>query len=256
MTSLKLSHPDQAIGQIAEFLRKTFAQAGKTKAVVAVSGGIDSAVSLTLLTQALGAGDVFPVFLPYHDQDTTDAKEIAQWNEIDPQNWREINIGPVVDQLQETLLIDAADKVRLGNVMARTRMIAVFDLAKKLDGLVCGTENKSEHYLGYFTRFGDGASDIEPLINLYKTQVKELARELRIPDKFITKIPSAGLWTGQTDEQELGFSYEDADKVMMQLIDQEKEPEEIKNVDQKIVKQVIVQVNRMRFKHEVPYTLN
>lgn len=255
MKSLKLSHPDQTISQIAEFLRKTFAQAGKTKAVVAVSGGIDSAVSLTLIVQALSADNVFPVFLPYHDQDTTDAKEIAQWNKIDRQNWREINIGLAVDQLQESLLINAADKVRLGNVMARARMIAVFDLAKKIDALVCGTENKSEHYLGYFTRFGDGASDVEPLIGLYKTNVKELARELKIPEKFITKVPSAGLWTGQTDEQELGFSYEDADKVMIQLVDQEKSPEEIKNVDQKIVERVIDQINRMRFKHEVPYTL-
>ncbi|KKU17919.1 MAG: NH(3)-dependent NAD(+) synthetase [Candidatus Pacebacteria bacterium GW2011_GWA1_46_10] len=241
--------------QLVRFLQQTYQQAGKTRGVIAVSGGIDSAVSLTLLTQALGAGDVYPVFLPYHEQDTTDAKEIAAWNEIPKQNWREINIGSTVDQFQATLLIDAADKIRLGNVMARVRMIAVFDLAKKMAALVCGTENKSEHYLGYFTRYGDGASDVEPLVGLYKTQVRELARKLKIPEKFITQVPSAGLWTGQTDEKELGFTYEDADKVMTQLIDQSKKPDEVTGVDKKIVKQVIDQINRTRFKHVVPYTL-
>jgi len=139
--------------------------------------------------------------------------------------------------------------------MARVRMIAVFDLAKKMAALVCGTENKSEHYLGYFTRYGDGASDVEPLVGLYKTQVRELARKLKIPEKFITQVPSAGLWTGQTDEKELGFTYEDADKVMTQLIDQSKKPDEVTGVDKKIVKQVIDQINRTRFKHVVPYTL-
>jgi NAD+ synthase len=128
---------------------------------------------------------------------------------------------------------------------------------KKLKALVCGTENKSEHYLGYFTRFGDGASDLEPILGLYKTQVRELAEHLKLPEKYLEKAPSAELWQGQTDEQELGFSYEDADRVMAELIDHKKPIEEIKveGVDDATVGRIIARVKATEFKHQVPYKL-
>lgn len=255
MSDLKLPEPARIVDELTNFLRQTFSQIGKAKAVIAVSGGIDSALALTLLAQALGPGDVFPIFLPYHEQNMKDAKKIADWNEVPRENWREINIGPAVDKLAKTLLITAADRMRLGNVMARTRMIVVFDLAKKLDALVCGTENKSEHYLGYFTRFGDAASDVEPLSGLYKTQVRQLAKHLRLPAVFLKKAPSAGLWHKQTDENELGFTYDQADRVMNQLIDQGKKISEIKGVKPGIVEKIIKQIERMGFKNQVPYTL-
>jgi NAD+ synthase len=254
MIDLHLENPQQAKEQLVGFLKTTYTNAGKTQAVMAVSGGIDSALALTLLTEALGENRVFPVFLPYHDQDMADAKEIARWNKIPERNWREIPIGQSVDQLARNLLIDAEDQVRLGNVMARLRMIAVFDLAKKLDALVCGTENKSEHYLGYFTRFGDGASDVEPILGLYKTQVRQLAEFLKLPLVFLDKAPSAGLWAEQTDEAELGFSYEDADRVLMQLIDEQRGATEIEGVDPTTAQKVAKRVASMCFKHEVPYS--
>ena len=124
-----------------------------------------------------------------------------------------MNIGKAVDELAATLGA-ADDQLRLGNIMARVRMICLYDLAKQLDALVCGTENKSEKYLGYFTRFGDEASDIEPIMHLYKTEVYELAKHLGIPGAIVAKPPSADLWSEQTDERELGFSYKEADQVL------------------------------------------
>jgi NAD+ synthase len=159
-----------------------------------------------------------------------------------------INIGQMLDAAVKSLQV--ADELRRGNIMARMRMIAVYDLAKKLDALVCGTENKSEKYLGYFTRFGDEASDIEPLQHLYKTQVRRLVEYLQMPSIFLEKPPSAGLWQGQTDEQELGFSYEDADKALAELIDGTNE-----NSDQLVKEKVHARVKSQHFKHEVPYTL-
>jgi NAD+ synthase len=136
-------------------------------------------------------------------------------------------------------------------------MMLVFDTAKRLDALVCGTENKSEHFLGYYTRFGDAASDIEPIAHLYKTNVRELAEYLAFPSQFLTKSPSAGLWQGQTDEQEMGFSYEVADQVLHQLVDEHKQPEQIvlRDVKSEIVAAVIEQVKNNRFKFHVPYVL-
>ena len=134
--------------------------------------------------------------------------------------------------------------------MARVRMIAVFDLAKQLDALVCGTENKSEKYLGYFTRFGDEASDIEPIQHLYKTQVKVLARQLQLPPVFLQKAPSAGLWADQTDEKELGFSYEQADQVLVELIDGE-QSDPTAEIKEKVKQRIISQ----EFKRQAPYRL-
>lgn len=255
MESFKLQDPVQVVDQIISFIKSTYAKANKTKAVIAVSGGLDSAVSLTLLTKALGEQAVFPVLLPFQDQDMSDAKEIVEWNNISVDNTKEISITGVVDQLERTLFFGSGDKLRLGNMMARTRMIAVYDLAKSLDALVCGTENKSEHHLGYFTRFGDGASDLEPLLGLYKTQVRQLAKHLEIPQEIIDKDPSAGLWQGQVDEDELGFTYDDADRVMWQMIDQQKKQSEVRDVDPQVIQKVVERMEKMSFKHQVPYVL-
>lgn len=250
--------------QIISFIRQTFSSANPQKAIIAVSGGIDSAVVLSLLTRALSVEKVLPVLLPFGDQDMSDAKEICTWNGFSQEQWIEINIEQIVKKIAVTLNEDLSS-VRLGNIMARTRMIILFDLAKSHEALVVGTENKSENLLGYFTRFGDAASDLEPISHLYKTQVRQLAQELRLPDHFICKPPSAGLWANQTDEQELGFSYELADKVLIEIeeraISQKRKiielvEEELGKSNNDEIRQIIL--NRLKhnwFKQLVPFKI-
>lgn len=231
----------EKINKIVDWLRKIY---GDKPAVIAVSGGVDSAVALTLLVMALGREKVTPLCLPYGNQDMTDAKLIIRFNGVE-ERMITTNIGEMVDATANLLQVEDSS-VRKGNIMARSRMIILFDTAKRLGGLVCGTENKSEHHLGYFTRFGDSASDVEPLTGLYKTEVWEVAKALKLPEIFWTKAPSAGLWTGQTDEGEMGFSYIEADRVLKG---------EIGGLDAELVKRVKEMVERNKFKLLVPYMM-
>lgn len=245
--------------KIVSFLQETFTKTGKTSAVLAVSGGIDSALSLTLLSRALDKSQIWPILLPYGRQDMQDAEELLEYLQIPFENRKTLNISSMVDAACQSLTVDDEDKVRKGNIMARMRMIAVFDYAKAKDALVVGTENKSEHYLGYFTRFGDQASDVEPIISLYKTEVRQLAQQLEVPEIFLKKAPSAGLWQGQSDEEEFGFSYELADQVLHYLVDEKKSESELSEIfspeQTDLVKKVLSRVKAVDFKHQVPYAL-
>lgn len=247
------------VSLVVEFIRHIFSKNQKKNAVIAVSGGIDSAVSLSLLIQALPKEQIWPILLPYGRQDMTDAETILDFWQVPAENRKILNIASIVDATCKSLQITDTDKIRKGNVMARTRMITIFDYAKSKDALVVGTENKSEHYLGYFTRFGDQASDLEPLANLYKTQVRQLAREFNLPEIFLAKAPSADLWQDQSDEQELGFSYELADQVLTYLIDQKLKATDILQLfsqeKQALVNKILARVEAMAFKQQVPYTL-
>lgn len=247
----------QAQENIISFIRETFSRQNVHHAVIAVSGGIDSALALTLLTRALSFKQITPILLPYGKQNMNDAEAICEWNGFTKDQRVVFDIQPLVDTMCAQLTITHGDRVRKGNVMARVRMIVVYDYAKKQKALVCGTENKSEHYLGYFTRFGDAASDIEPISTLYKTQVREIAKELGIPNHIITKHPSAGLWDSQTDEQELGFSYKDADSVLEQFIDKNIAEDEIviPGVKKETVAAILRRVKSNAFKLQVPYEL-
>lgn len=237
--------PKKETEKIIEFIKHTFQTAGFTDAVIGVSGGVDSAVSFVLAVRALGAEHVYPLLLPYGALNTRgviDAMELIEKNKTPLSHIIRIDIKPAVDQV--TRVDPFMDKVRKGNIMARTRMIYLFDAAKKYKALVMGTENKSEYELGYFTRFGDEASDVEPLFHLYKTQIYELATFLQIPESIITKPPSADLWPEQTDEQELGFSYVDADEILAQE----------KPIDNKET-QILRRKNSSEFKHHLPFCL-
>ncbi|MFH1959581.1 MAG: NAD+ synthase [Patescibacteria group bacterium] len=250
-------NPQQIIDEIISFIKQTYIAQKKEIALIAVSGGIDSALSLTLVTRALSAKNIIPVMLPCGDQDLSDGEVMLKFNKIPQENWQVKNIKQVVDHAARIAGADVSDRVRLGNLMARTRMMIIYDLAKKYDALVCGTENKSEKYLGYFTRFGDEASDVEPIVGLYKTQVRQLGEFLDLPDQIRIKPPTAGLWEGQTDEQELGFTYEVADKVLMQIVDEKKSANEIfvNGVEPELVKKVLERVKKMKFKQQVPYVM-
>jgi NAD+ synthase len=215
---LEINAEEEAL-KIISFLRQTFLTQKIDKAVIGVSGGIDSAVSLTLLSKALTFENIQILHLPYFKEETDDINKLFEYLKIPASKLEIFSIKLMVDKIIDELKIPDNDLVRRGNIMARVRMISLFDTAKKQNGLVVGTENRSEHFLGYFTRFGDEASDIEPIAHLYKTQVYEIAKYLKIPQSIIDKAPSANLWADQTDEGQFGFTYEQADPVLFLYFD-------------------------------------
>jgi len=241
--------------KIIAFIKVTLEKQKIEKVVVGISGGIDSATSLYLLKKSIPLENINVVYLPYFDNYLSSINEIIEQIHLPSKQLTTISIKPIVDSMVKTLSIPDKDIVRKGNVMARVRMVILYDFAKKLNALVCGTENKSEYHLGYFTRFGDEASDIEPLQYLYKTQVYELAKYLGVPQSIIDKQPSANLWENQTDEDELGFSYEEADPVLYLYFDKKIPIEDIKKQGFGNAKKIIDFAEKNSYKHSAPYTL-
>lgn len=273
-------NPTETVSKIKEFIGSTVHTAGFSRIVVGLSGGIDSAVSASLAVKALGADNVFVGLFPYgelNEEGMEDAKIVVKELKIPADNVTLIDIKPLVDPIisaavgKVPIIAHDRDKssnnnsqknsgtvnLRKGNMMVRMRMILLYDLSKKYEALVLGTENKTEHLLGYFTRFGDEASDIEPIINLYKTQILELAKNLKLPDKIIRKAPTAGMWQGQTDEGEFGFTYRQADEILNLYFDQKKNEEEIAScgIGYDIIKKVLSKAKINSFKHITPYKL-
>lgn len=243
--------------EIEVFIKKTVREAGFNKVVIGLSGGIDSATVCFLAAKALGRENVIPVILPYgqlHKNHKDDAYLVINKLGIPKKNSAEINIQNAVEAI--THYDKNIDQLRKGNIMSRVRMIYLYDLAKKHHALVCGTENKTEHLLGYFTRHGDEASDLEPIQHLYKTEVFHLAKLcLGVPQQFLVKSPSAGLWEEQTDEAEFGFSYRDADKILYLKFNKKMSKGEISKktgIDNTIIEKVLARVAENAFKHQVP----
>lgn len=255
MHSILAINPEEEINKIVSFLQKTFAKQKIEKAVLGLSGGIDSATSLFLLSKVLPKEHIHVIHMPYFDQDTESLKAIVTAAGIPEKQLEIISIQNAVDALKKTLHVDEKQTVRLGNIMARVRMITLFDFARKINGLVVGTENKSEYHLAYFTRFGDEASDIEPIRQLYKTQVYTMATYLNVPQFVLDAKPTAGLWIGQTDESEFGFTYKDADEVFLRYFDR-KESVELIQKDVPNARQIIAWCNKNSFKHKVPYMID
>lgn len=253
--------PEEEIKKIDAFIQKIKRKTGRKKIILGVSGGIDSATSFNVIVRNYEKSDIIAVHLPYYEHSSDDFFETISPINLPPENILLSPIKDSVDAIAKSVVVsegrdDKLHRVRLGNIMARVRMIHLFDLAKKYDGLVCGTENRSEYYLGYFTRFGDAASDLEPIAHLYKTEIRELATFLGIPKKIVTKAPSAGLWDGQTDEEEFGFSYEEADPVLYYYFEQKRPLEEIISMGYLQGMRIIEHTLSQSFKHEVPYYLN
>lgn len=242
--------------QIIEFLQKTLAATPFSKYIVGMSGGIDSTVVATLITKSVGPQNLYCAFFPYRNLakgSLIKAKRVCDILTIPVQNRIEINIENIVDTIISQLQKDT-DNTRRGNIMARVRMILLYDQARKLKALVCGTENKSEHLLGYFTRFGDQASDVEPIRHLYKTQLKNIAQHLGIPKEIINSPPTAGLWPDQTDEGEFGFTYEEADKILFLRFDRNLSASKIVNngFSKDLVHKVLKRAEDNSFKHHLP----
>jgi NAD+ synthase len=229
-STLNSDHPlalnmDHVRSLLVQFVRDQVHHAGFTKAVIGLSGGIDSAVSTFIAAEALGAHNVLAVLMPYRTsspESLRDAETVVKQTGIRSVT---IDITPMVEPLFTSQNI--TDNLRRGNIMARERMIVLYDLSQKEKGLVIGTSNKTESLLGYGTLFGDTACAINPLGDLYKTHVWELAKELGVPAAIIAKKPTADLWQGQTDEAELGFSYHDVDRLLYCMVDERRTDEEL-----------------------------
>lgn len=242
--------------KIIDFLKKIQKKVKKQNVVLGLSGGVDSTTVYYLLTKAYKKENIFVLHLPY-DKPSYLIKDILEENPLKKENFIQISISSIVKKIAS--LVDFSDKknkkIRLGNIAARVRMILLFDMAKKTQGLVCGTENKSENLLGYFTRFGDAASDIEPIAHLYKTQVYQLAKFLKVPQKVIDAQPSANLWQGQTDEKEFGFSYQEADQVLYLFLEKKYSLNKIKKLGFKNGEKILNFYQKNLFKKSVPYSL-
>lgn len=197
---------------LAEKLRKTKAKGY----VLGVSGGIDSAVVLRLAVNAVGEKRVLGLILPETDSPEEDTRDAIELCEAMGVRHEVLDITDSVHAFRKTIG-GHVDQAALANIKARCRMILLYHKAGTQSRLVLGTSNKSEFLVGYFTKYGDGGADLEPIGDLYKTEVRELARFLGIPERILEKAPSAGLWKGQTDEGEMGITYEKLDAILFAL---------------------------------------
>ncbi len=214
----KLEIDAALVSRILEtFIREEITRTGFSRAVVGVSGGIDSATTVTLCARALGPENVLAVRMPYRTSSPSSLEDAQAVIDMLGIRHETVDITPMVEPFFE--VTPDMDKKRRGNVMARERMIVLYDRSAAFGGLVVGTGNKTELLLGYTTLFGDSACAINPLGDLYKCQVRQLAAYLGVPKRIIEKPPSADLWVGQTDEGELGFTYDEADQILYLLFD-------------------------------------
>ena len=237
---------------LVNFLREEICKVGYQRAVVGLSGGIDSAVSLALATEALGPRNVQAVVMPYRTSSAAseaDARRLAEQFGVAV---RKVEITPMIEPL-----ISANAQmlnVRRGNVMARMRMIVLYDQSEEFKALVVGTSNKTELLLGYGTLHGDMASALNPIGDLYKTQLRQLARAIGIPQPVIDKPPTADLWVGQTDESELGVTYEVADQILFMLVDERCQEQDViaAGFAPAIVRALNLRIRTNQFKRSLP----
>lgn len=253
MVDINLSlNTDLAREILAGFIKSEITRVGMTRAIINLSGGLDSALSCALAVEALGAENVFALRLPYRASSSDSLAHAQLMIDQFKIHAETIDITPMVDPL---IAHDPSmSNVRKGNIMARMRMIALYDQSEAFKALPVGTSNKTEILLGYSTLYGDSASAINPIGDLYKTQVRQLSRAMNIPAPIIDKPPSADLWADQTDEKELGFTYEEVDKLLYLLIDQRYSPQEAVEAgfDKKFVDTVTARIRRYQFKRMLP----
>lgn len=237
---------------LTSFISTEIRRTGIEHAVVALSGGLDSALSCYLAAEALGPENVLAVVMPYRSSSPDSIKDAQKVIDATGIQSLTFEITPMVEPLFERF--PDMNRVRKGNVMARARMIVLFDQSASFNGLVVGTSNKTEILLGYTTLYGDSACALNPLGDLYKTQLRQFARDLGLPESIITKAPSADLWQGQTDEGELGFTYAEVDKLLYLLVDERYKPEECVQAgfDESFVRKVVERVRRNQFKRVLP----
>ena len=238
--------------ELVKFLRENFKKAGFSKAVLGLSGGIDSALVAYLLRDALGKENVLAIMMPYKSSNPDSLNHAKLVVEDLGINSKTIEITQMIDAYFKNE--KEATSLRMGNKMARERMSILFDYSSKENALVVGTSNKTEIYLGYSTQFGDAACALNPVGDLYKTNIWDLSRYLKIPNELIEKKPSADLWEGQTDEQEMGLTYKEADQVMYSLLEENKTVEEVlaEGFNKDLVENIVRRMNRSEYKRRMP----
>ncbi len=237
---------------LCRFIRNEITRAGFQRAVVGLSGGIDSSVVTYLVARSLGAENVLAVTMPYKTSSEAtrhDSRAVVE------------QLGVQTVEVPITGQIDAyfaqfpdASQMRLANKCARERMTVLYDQSAAFEALVAGTSNKSELLLGYGTQFGDMASAVNPVGDLYKTQLYPLAAYLGVDDGILQKKPTGDLWIGQTDEDELGFSYAEVDRLLLLMVDRRWRQAELVRAgfEEKFVDRVSTMVRRNHYKRRMP----
>ena len=237
---------------VTDFIYRQITRAGFQRAVIGLSGGLDSALACFLAAEALGAQNVLAVRMPYRTS-SPESLEHAQMV-IDQLGVPSLTL-PITEMVDPYLeRFPGISDLRRGNILARQRMVVLFDQSAAFNGLVIGTGNKTEILLGYTTLYGDSACALLPLGDLYKTQVRQLSREMGVPAVIIEKPPSADLWANQTDEGELGFTYAEVDRLLFLLIEQQHTPAEcvLAGFNQAFVQSVVGRIQHNHFKRVLP----
>lgn len=243
-------NPEDIKNRLVKFIKDTITRAGFSKVVLGLSGGVDSAIVAYLSKEALGSNNVIAVVMPYDEVD----QEGARFAGIVADELKivkyVIDISPMVDTYFKNF--PEADKIRRGNKMARERMTILYDLSKKENALVIGSGNKTEIFLGYCTLYGDTACALNPLANLYKSQIYMLAKYLGVQDAIIKRKPTAGLWAGQTDEGELGYAYSDIDNLLSLMVDAKLSDDELrkKGFDKEFIDNIRKRIKALEFKRK------
>ena len=238
---------------LVEFIRAETRKFGFNRVVLGLSGGIDSALSATLAAEAFGPENVVPIMMPYKTSSPESEGHARLLIEhLGLPHFDKIDITPMAEPLFEHY--GEMSNLRRGNVLARLRMITVFDRSSAENALVLGTSNKTEYLLGYTTWYGDSAASIQPIGDLYKTQVRALSRAIGVPAPIVDKKPSADLWPGQTDELEMGLEYDIVDQVLYLLVDERLDPEKVvqRGFDKALVERTIRTVTNMQYKRMTP----
>jgi NAD+ synthase len=230
---------DYAYDTIVEFIRQKVEESGGNGVVIGLSGGIDSALVSKMSVDAVGSDKVLNFFMPTSSSSKADRKDAEEFSHEIGAEFKVIEITPAVEAFK--MMLPSIDrKELLGNVMARCRMVVLMHQANLMGRILMGTGNKSELLVGYFTKYGDGGVDFLPIGDLYKTEVRELAKKVGISKRIIEKEPSAGLWEGQTDEGELGVTYEKLDQILLgfELLLDNREISRQSSIDLNIVEMV------------------
>jgi NAD+ synthase len=245
-------HTDLAKKILTGFIKSEITRFGFTRAVLGLSGGIDSALSCALAAEALGPDNVLAIRMPYKTSSADSLEDAEKTATRFGVRMETIEITPMVEPMIQ--LDPQISNLRKGNLMARSRMIVLYDQSMVFKGLVVGTSNKTETLLGYTTLWGDMASALNPLGDLYKTQVRQLSRAMNVPSSVIDKAPSADLWKGQTDEGELGFTYAEVDKLLFLLVDKRYSVEDCiaSGFSEEFVNLVVERIRRSQYKRMIP----